>query len=136
MNSERHRFRTNAPNVSVPAGYRDLYCDADGQLVIELPDGSKKLVSTPASQTAVATPATIGSLSRDVFVDDDTIGGAVRVVLPDPASATDAVFNVKKLGTTGWVTLVGTIDGEENLVLKHQNSTATVKSNGTTYYIL
>lgn len=82
MTTERHRFRTNAPNVSVPAGFRDLYCDSDGNLIRESPDGSKvpldKLTSATPSDgtanislesvlfnTANGASATIGGLAWD-----------------------------------------------------------------------
>jgi len=133
MTQDRLRLRVNPPNVAAPVGSRDVYLNADGDLLLESPDGSKDLIS-PARSQAAAGDTTLGTVPRGVLVDDDAAGGQVTVTLPNPAP--DLRFEIKKLGSTADVVIVGTIDGAANLILKYQNSAVTLYSNGVSYSIL
>lgn len=88
--------------------------------------------------TVDATPYTVGPV-QTVLVDDDTVGGAVTVNLP-PASESKRVYHVKKLGTTGNVTIDGdgseTIDGATTYVMSTQYQTVSVLSDGVGWYIV
>ena len=74
-----------------------------------------------------------------VFCDDDTAGGAQTVTLP--AGAAGAQITIKKLGTTGTVTIVSLlvgqlIDGQITFDLTAQYSSLTVFWNGSEWSII
>ena len=75
-----------------------------------------------------------------ILVDDDTVGGAAVVDLPAASGATDEHFIVKKLGTTGTVTVDGnaseTIDGATTQVLSTQYDSLIIVCDGSAWWIL
>lgn len=81
-----------------------------------------------------------GEYANILLVDDDTAGGAVTLTLPAASTATNVVFWIKKIGSTGNVTVdaVGsqTIDGALTAVLTAQYEAITVVSDGGSWYIL
>lgn len=110
MNSERHRFRTNAPNVSVPAGYRDLYCDADGNFIKELPDGSK----IPLDRINANTPRIVRS--KTIYTASGTLTRSSNHVFDSATAVTMTVPD-------------GTDDGEEIRIMNRGAGTATLSGN-------
>lgn len=74
-----------------------------------------------------------------ILVDDDTAGSAVTVTLPLAADA-DAMYYVKKLGTTANVIVDGngaeTVDGAANATLTLQHEAILVVSNGSAWFVL
>ena len=77
---------------------------------------------------------------RAVLVDDDAAGGAVTVNLPAAVDSLGRELIVKKLGTTGSVTIdpneAETIDGASTNVLSAQNDVVELKSDGTEWWII
>lgn len=75
-------------------------------------------------ETVTGTSATLGADDHIMLIDDDTAGGAVTITLPACASHNGRQYHVKKLGTTGNVTIDGnaseTIDGGLTAVLTAQ----------------
>jgi len=75
-----------------------------------------------------------------ILVDDDTAGGAVTVTLPLAADSGGKLYYIKKLGTTGSVTIDGngseTIDGVTTNVLASQYDRLTILCDGTSWNIL
>ena len=91
------------------------------------------------TQTTVTTTAANLGDNFCTLIDDDTAGGAVTVTLP-PAANFNRHLHVKKLGTTGNVTIDGngseTVDGSAGYTLTVQYQSVTVFSNGTGWFIL
>lgn len=90
--------------------------------------------------TVTASPHGATISDNFILVDDDTVGGVVTVNLPAAATAGDgAELSIKKLGTTGNVTIDGdgaeTIDGAATLVLTTQYECKTIVSDGSDWYI-
>lgn len=75
-----------------------------------------------------------------VLVDDDTAGGAVTVNLPLAAANGGKLYHIKKLGTTGSVTVDGngseTIDGSLTFTLTAQYQAITIVTDGSNWHIL
>lgn len=75
-----------------------------------------------------------------VLVDDDTAAGAVTITLPNVASAVNKKYTIKKLGTTGNVTVETdsseTIDGSANLMISSQYESTTLVSDGSNWFIV
>ena len=75
-----------------------------------------------------------------ILVDDDTAGGAVTITLPEAIGSTDKKIHVKKLGTTGNVTVDGsgseTIDGSATQSLTSQYQSITIVCDGSEWHIL
>jgi hypothetical protein len=86
-----------------------------------------------------ATTKSVATTGEDVInVDDDAAGDACTTTLPDAATHTDRTFRVKKMGTTGAVTVAsagGNIDGAATAVLSAQYESITVISDGTNWGI-
>ena len=89
--------------------------------------------------TVTSSPYTVGAESV-ILVDDDTVGGAVTVNLPAASTWEDQVKHIKKLGTTGTVTVDGnaseTIDGATTQALAAQYDAIRIYSDGTDIHIL
>ena len=75
-----------------------------------------------------------------VLVDDDTAGGAVTINLPPALNNEERVVRVKKLGSTGNVTIDAdgseTIDGSTTLVSSTQYTSYTLFCDGTEWHIV
>ena len=88
----------------------------------------------------VTTTTHTASTEDVILVDDDTAGAAVTITL-SPAAKRDGVkYHIKKLGTTGNVTvdanLAETIDGATTKVLSAQYASITIVCDGTSWHIL
>ena len=91
-----------------------------------------------STETIITTTHTAG-LKQTVLVDDDTAGGAVTITLPKVINS-NRIMHIKKLGTTGNVTLDGdgseTIDGSTNHALTAQYQSVSIMSSGTEWHIV
>ncbi len=91
-----------------------------------------------STETVITTTHTAG-LKQTVLVDDDTAGGAVTVTLPKVINV-NRIMHIKKLGTTGNVTLDGdgseTIDGSTTHALTAQYQSVSIMSSGTEWHIV
>lgn len=89
--------------------------------------------------TVITTTHTAAS-EDGILVDDDTAGGAVTITLPLSASSDGVKYHIKKLGTTGNVTIdangAETIDGATTKVLSAQYASVTIVCDGTSWHIL
>lgn len=90
-------------------------------------------------ETAATTTFTV-DFQHVVLVDDDTAGGAVTVNLPAAANNNRRWVHVKKLGTTGNVTIDANaselIDGATTLVISTQYQSYLVVCDGTGWHII
>lgn len=93
--------------------------------------------------TTSVTATTYTTLITDdvILVDDDTAGADVTITLLAAATAGDGFqMTIKKLGTTGTVTLDGngseTIDGELTLDILVQYNSVTLVCDGSNWYII
>ena len=88
--------------------------------------------------TVITTPVTADS-SKFILVDDDVIGGDAVVNLP-PASNEGRAYHIKKLGTTGLVTVDGsgseTIDDGLTAVLADQYESIKIVSDGSNWWVI
>jgi hypothetical protein len=89
----------------------------------------KKFTVTSVAVTAY----TVLADDQCLWVDDDTAGGDVDVTLLSASAGEGLPLVVDKLGTTGKVTLIGTVDGVVNLELLVQGDKITIVSDGTQY---
>jgi hypothetical protein len=75
-----------------------------------------------------------------ILVDDDTAAGAVTITLPPAIDSTDRIIVVKKIGSTGAVTVDGnaseTIDGATTQVISAQYDAMQVVSDGANWFII
>jgi hypothetical protein len=89
--------------------------------------------------TVTAHPYTVVS-KRYILADDDTAGGGISVLLPLAREISGFPITIKKLGTTGNITInpdgVETVDGSLTKVLITQYETATVISDGIQWWII
>ena len=98
--------------------------------------------STDETIVALVTPFTATTTNSTILVDDDTISGNAVVELPTTAVATNGFrFTVKKLGSTGTVTLdpfgSQTVDGNTiSPPITVQYESLTVVSDGANWHIL
>lgn len=87
-----------------------------------------------------ASPYTVIAGVDVLLVDDDTIGGAATVNLPAAADSEGRWLYVKKLGTTGAVTIDGsgseTIDGATTLAISTQYGSNLIFCDGTEWWTL
>lgn len=117
----------------------------------------KWIVFTAKPETVTSSPHTIGETSQIILVDDDTVGGAVTVILPK-AKSLFRTYHVKKLGTTGDVEIQGganvsavcgiaisglalvgdseNIDGAPTATLTDQYESVKLTSNSTDWFII
>ncbi len=74
--------------------------------------------------TVTTTPYTLSLDELTILVDDDAVGGPVTINLPPAVNSFGKVYTIKKLGTTGNVTIdadgAETIDGELTHILQRQ----------------
>ena len=89
--------------------------------------------------TAVATPHAAGD-EHVILVDDDTVGGAVTVNLPAASGVNGRVYHIKKLGSTGNVTIdangAETIDGALTQVISVQYTSLMLVCDGTGWWVI
>jgi hypothetical protein len=92
------------------------------------------------SKTVVATTHVVLESDEFLLIDDDTAGGAVAVTLPQAAAREGRPLTVKKLGSTGNVTLTPdgseTIDGAGSLVISIQYDAPRIISDGSNWWII
>ncbi len=90
--------------------------------------------------TVTGTSYSVGVSDRYLFVDDDTAGADVTITLPTAVGIAGRPVSVKKLGTTGTVTVDGsgveTIDNAliQDIVLQYD--AIEVVSDGTNWWIV
>jgi hypothetical protein len=91
------------------------------------------------STTVITTPFTAGDAGF-LLVDDDTIGGVALINLPPTASYLGKVYHIKKIGSTGAVTVDGdsteTIDDALTAVLNSKYESVKLLSDGSNWHIL
>ncbi len=91
-----------------------------------------------STETVITTTHTAGA-KQTLLVDDDAAGGAVTITLPKVIN-TNRIMHIKKIGTTGNVTLDGdgseTIDGSATHTLTTQYQSVSIMSSGTEWYIV
>lgn len=104
-----------------------------GKLPVPVSLGTTTTVTSGTIYTILLTDKTI-------LVDDDRTGGAVRVVLPPAAQSKDRELRVKKIGSTGAVTVDGsgseTIDNSTTLIITNQYDAAHLVCDGAKWWIL
>jgi len=112
-----------------------LYRDQFGRL-------SWSPVGEAFTSVTTVTTATYSVVAADnvIHVDDDTVGGAVTIVVPEAAQNANFAFRVKKLGSTGTVSLVplystDTIDGETSIQIYTQWTSLYVLSDGANWFL-
>ena len=92
-----------------------------------------------AVTTVTTTPYTALGSDKVILVDDDTIGGAATIDLP-AASNRKAEYVIKKLGSTGNVTIDANggdlIDGGATAVLTTQYESLTIVSDLSDWWII
>lgn len=93
-----------------------------------------------AVTSVTGTSATLTDDDHVVLVDDDTAGAAVTINLPAAADSAGNIHTIKKLGTTGSVTIDAnaseTIDGATTKVLSTQYDSVEVYCNGTAWFLI
>ena len=86
-----------------------------------------------------ASPYAVADGDRYINVDDDVVGGPVTVNLPPVADSAGRELSIKKLGTTGVVTVdpsgSETIDGELTMDIIFQHDAMQIFSDGTAWWI-
>lgn len=91
-----------------------------------------------APTTVTGTSYTVLVTERTILVDDDTAGAAVTINLP--AGTAGKRFWIKKLGTTGSVTVDGNgtenIDNSLTVVLNTQYESIMIESDGSDWWII
>jgi len=91
------------------------------------------------NHTTVTTTLYIAANEDIILVDDDAAGGVVTITLP-ATSRNNAIYNIKKLGTTANVVIDGntaeTIDGGLTATLTVQYESITIYSDGLNWHIL
>ena len=94
--------------------------------------------NAPGTTSVEATSYTVIDSDKTLLVDDDTAGGAVTITLPAAGAAVDRKLEIKKLGTTGSVTIDAdgseTIDGALTVVLTAQYESTTIRSDGSAWF--
>ena len=90
--------------------------------------------------SVITTPVTLTDDDHIVLVDDDTVGGAVTVNLPASADSHGNIYTIKKLGTTGNITVDAngseTIDGATTLVITAQYDAPKIYCNGSNWFVI
>jgi len=109
----------------------------------ELPAKAKEKLNQHLSRAATNVTSTTATLDDDdqvILADDDTAGAAITITLPAASDSNGTIYRIKKLGTTGNVTIDGngseTIDGSTTLVLSSQYDSTTIYCNGTSWFII
>ena len=98
-------------------------------------------VAVSSTLTAPITTITEGAYSiteHDYTVLVDTADNNIVVTLPNPMTCSGRILNLKKIATTNNLTLLcdsGTIDGIGSRVIKNNNSTRTLQSDGNNWWI-
>lgn len=114
--------------------------DADKGVTIESETASNVRNGLNSIQTITSISDTLVSTDHIVLVDDDTASGAVTINLPAAAGIANVIYKIKKLGTTGNVTIAAngaeTIDGSTILVLTTQYESVTIVCDGTEWHII
>lgn len=113
---------------------------------VEIPQDLRNWTRWSQDQTFLYTIVTViltthTAASEDIIlVDDDTAGGAVTVTLPLASSSKGVLYYIKKLGTTGTVTVDGNgselIDGATTKALASQYSSVTIVGDGAAWWIM
>lgn len=87
-----------------------------------------------------ATPYEVADGDRYLMVDDDAIGGPVTINLPPAAQSVTRELSVKKLGTTGEITIDGfgsePIDDDLTKVLSLQHDCLSMMCDGSNWWII
>ena len=90
--------------------------------------------------SVITTPITLTDADHIILVDDDTVGGAVTINLPLAANSTGNIYHIKKMGTTGVVTInpsgSETIDGATTLDIVFQYDAPEVYCDGTGWVLI
>ena len=90
--------------------------------------------------SVITTPVTLTDADHIVLVDDDTVGGAVTINLPAAADSQANIYHIKKMGTTGVVTIdpsgSETIDGATTLDIVFQYDAPEVYCDGTGWVLI
>lgn len=93
-----------------------------------------------APNSVITTPVTLTDDDWVVLVDDDTVGGAVTINLPAAADSEGNIYYIKKLGTTGSVTIdpngSETIDGATTLIITQQYDAPEIYCNSVEWLII
>ena len=93
-----------------------------------------------SATSVITTPVTLTDSDKVVLVDDDTIGGAVTINLPAAADSTGNEYHIKKLGTTGSITVDAsgseTIDGATTKIISIQYDAIHIHCDGTGWFII
>lgn len=99
----------------------------------------KWMLFTAKPETVITTSHTIDETSQVILVDDDTAGGGVTITLPK-ASGLFRTYHIKKLGTTGNVTIdadgTETIDGALTAVINTQYTSLQIVSDDSNWHII
>ncbi len=98
-------------------------------------------ITSGPTTTITGTTYTQTPTDASILVDDDTAGGAVTITLLAASEAGDGkTLEVKKLGTTGSVTIDGsgseTIDGATTKVLSTQYDSIIIRCDGSSWFIV
>lgn len=91
-----------------------------------------------AGTVSVTTQSSAYSMSNsDRVVLVNAASGTVPITLPAASAVANKILYIKKIDTTqNAVTFVGTIDGNTSYQLSNPNDSASIISNGTTFYTL
>jgi hypothetical protein len=88
----------------------------------------------------IISPSYTASSYTVILVDDDTVGGDVLISLPDSSISTENQYTIKKLGTTGIVTidpyLSQLIDGELIFELLEEKESIRIFCDGVNWHII
>lgn len=118
------------PSRQIPADYRQWleWCN------------KQQPQARPITPVNSSTPYTVADGDSLLAVDDDAIGSAVVVNLPSASINEGRELQVKKMGSTGTITIdpsgSETIDDQETLIISIQYDTAQIISDGTQWLII
>ena len=106
----------------------------------QLPREKINLLTGNEPTSVTTTPVTLTDADKIVLVDDDTVGGAVTINLPAVADSKGNIYYIKKLGSTGNVTIdpngSETIDGATTQIIGSQWDCIETYCNGTAWFII
>jgi len=99
-----------------------------------------RLVLQVNSRVTVTTTTHSAGNEHVILVDDDTAGAPVTISLDAAASRENHIYEIKKLGRTGRVTIdpdaAELIEFSSNLIISSKGHAATIVSDGTAWFIV
>ena len=115
----------------------------DGKMYIKKDDGVESVIQIGGGALASGVEGNIGVTANytaddKVFVKVDTTTSGITITLPDAATFVNKFFHIKWTAgpSNNKVTIVGTIDGEDSIIMGHQLDSLNIVSDGTEWWII